>query len=115
MLYNVKYLVSWISIPRQELLMDSPLWKRPIAWLPVCMSLLGLLAVLIHAAIYGTAHEADEGATAHIFQILVVAQVPMVGYFCLRWLPRAPGAALRVLALQAAALAAAFASVYFLT
>ena len=92
----------------------SPL-KQPSAWVPVTMSLAGLALVLLHFARYGIVHEADEGTSAHLFQILMVLQVPIVLYFAVKWLPQAPGAALRVLALQAVAMAAAFASVFFLT
>jgi len=75
------------------------------------MSLAALALVLGHAAVYGVVHEADEGTPAHIFQIPHVAQVPVIGYFALKWLPQAPERALRVLALQAGAALAAFASV----
>jgi hypothetical protein len=33
------------------------------------MSLAGLALVLVHAARYGIVHEADEGTSAHLFQI----------------------------------------------
>ena len=92
----------------------SPI-KQPSAWLPLAMSLAALVLVLGHAATYGVVHEADEGTAAHIFQLLMAAQVPLVAYFALKWLPRAPGQALRVLALQAGAGLAAFAAVYWLT
>lgn len=92
----------------------SPM-KQPSALLPIGMSLAALGVVLGHAAIYGTAHEADEGSAAHIFQILMVAQVPVVAYFAIKWLPRVPRQAILVLALQAFAAVAAFASVYWLT
>jgi hypothetical protein len=95
--------------------MNVPLIKQPSALIPIGMSLAGLGLVLGHAAIYGIVHEADEGATAHLFQILMVAQVPLVGYFAVKWLPRAPEQALRVLALQAGAVLTAFAAVYWLT
>ena len=45
----------------------------------------------------------------------MVFQIPLVAYFALKWLPRSPGRALGVLALQAAAALAAFAAVYWLT
>jgi hypothetical protein len=93
---------------------DSPM-KQLSAVIPVVLSLAALGLVLGHAAVYGVVHETDEGAAAHIFQILMVAQVPVVTYFALKWLPRAPGLALRVLALQAGAALAAFAAVYWLT
>lgn len=95
--------------------MNLSLLKQPSALLPIAMSLAGLGLVLGHAAIYGVVHEADEGAAAHIFQILMVAQVPLVAYFAIKWLPRSPGESLRVLGLQLGAALAAFASVYWLT
>jgi hypothetical protein len=79
------------------------------------MSLGALALVLGHAAMVGVVHEADEGAAAHIFQILMVAQVPVVAFFAMKWLPRTPRQATQVLALQVGAALAAFASVFFLT
>ena len=61
------------------------------------------------------ASETDEGTAAHIFQLLMVAQVPVVGFFIVKWLPRAPGPTLPVLALQAGAALAAIAAVVVLT
>jgi hypothetical protein len=70
--------------------------------------------VLGHAVAFGVVNETDEGAAAHLFQPLMAAQVPIVGFFAVRWLPRAPAQALQVLALQAAAALAAIAAVYLL-
>jgi hypothetical protein len=95
--------------------MNVPLMRQPIAFLPLAMSLAALAIVLGHAAIFGVVHEADEGAAAHIFQLLMVAQVPIVAFFAIRWLPRAPRETLHVLAWQAGAGLAAMASVFFLT
>jgi hypothetical protein len=88
--------------------------KQPSAFLPVAMSLAALATVLVHVALFGAAREADEGATAHIFQLLIVAQAPLVAYFAIKWLPRTPRRALYILALQASAVVAAFAPVYLL-
>jgi hypothetical protein len=79
------------------------------------MSLAALADVLIHVARFGVVHEADEGAAAHIFQLLMVAQIPIVAFFAIKWLPRAQRPAIRVLAQQAGAALAAFAAVFFLT
>jgi len=79
--------------------MDPPSLKQPSAFLPVAMSLVSLALVLGHAAMYGTAHEADEGAAAHLFPLLMAAQVPIVAFFAFRWLPRAPRQAIQVLGL----------------
>lgn len=92
----------------------SPM-KQPSALFPLAMSLAALALVLVHAARYGIVHEVDEGTSAHLFQLLMVAQVPVVAYFAIKWLPRAPKQALLVLALQAGAALAAFAAVFFLT
>jgi hypothetical protein len=92
----------------------SPI-KQPSAWIPLVLSLAALALVLGHFAKYGIVHEADEGTAAHIFQILMVVQVPVVTYFAITWLTRAPRQALLVLALQGCAALAAVASVLFLT
>ncbi len=89
--------------------------KRPSAYLPLIMSAAGLALVLVHAARYGIVHDADEGTSAHLFQILMVAQVPIVAFFAITWLPQSPKPALLILALQAVAGIAAIAAVYFLT
>ncbi len=44
----------------------------------------------------------------------MAGQPPVVTYFAAKWLPQSPGPALRVLALQAVAIIAACAPVYFL-
>ena len=67
--------------------MNVGLVKRPSAFLPLAMSLAALAMVLGHAAMYGVTHEADEGTAAHIFQILMAAQVPIVAFFVMKWLP----------------------------
>ncbi len=95
--------------------MQKTLWTKPSALLPMAMSLCALAIVLGHAALFGTAHEADEGAAAHLFQLLMAGQAPLVAYFAWKWLRTTPGPALRVLGVQAVAALAAFASVFFLT
>jgi hypothetical protein len=91
----------------------SPM-KQPSALIPIAMSVAALALVLGNVAIFGVAHEADEGATAHLWQLLMAGQVPVIAYFAFKWLPQAPGQALRVLALQVVAAVAACAPVYFL-
>lgn len=88
--------------------------KLPSAFLPLAMSAAALAVVLGHVVIFGAAREADEGAAAHLWQLLMVGQVPLIAYFAIKRLPRAPRAVLAVLALQVAAVLAALAPVYFL-
>jgi hypothetical protein len=90
-------------------------WKQFSLLFPLTASSAGLALVLGHAAIFGVVHEADEGAAAHIFQLLMAAQVPVVAFFAVKWLPRRPTQALQVLALQGCAALAALAAVFFLT
>lgn len=92
----------------------STLIKRPSAYLPLAMSVAALSTVLGHIVLFGAAREADEGAAAHIFQLLLSAQVPIVAFFLIKWLPRSPRQALQVLALQFVAALAALAPVFFL-
>src|ERR1700687_3502517 len=88
--------------------------KQPSAFLPVVMSLAALAVVLVHVAVSGAAREADEGTAAHLWQLLMAAQIPIVAFFAIRWLPQSPRSALPVLALQAVAALAALAPVYLL-
>lgn len=93
----------------------TKLMKQPGAFFPLAMSLAALAMVLVHTAMFGVVHDADEGTAAHIFQVLMVAQVPVVAFFTVKWLPRTPRRTLQVLTLQAGASLAAIAAVFFLT
>ena len=89
--------------------------KRPSALLPLVMSAAALVLLLGHVAVVGVAaaRQPDEGAVAHIFQFLLVAQVPLVAFFAIKWLPRARRIYLPVLTLQGVAVIVALAPVYF--
>ncbi len=94
--------------------------KQPSAFLPLAMSLTAL-GVLFTAAIYGILHgahgivrEPDEGTAAHLWQLLMAGQLPVLLFFAIKWLPRAPKQTLGVLALQAGAALASMAPVFFL-
>jgi len=78
------------------------------------MSLAALSLVLGHVAIYGGARQADEGAAAHLWQLLMAGQIPVIAFFAIKWLPRTPGQALLDLVLQAVAGLAAAAPVFIL-
>lgn len=88
--------------------------KKPSAFLPLAMSSAAVATVLVHVAMFGVAREADEGTAAHVWQILMAAQIPIVAFFAIKWLPRTPRQALLVLALQAGAALAALAPVFLL-
>ncbi len=91
------------------------LLKQPSALVPLAMSLAGLALVVGHALVYGVVHEADEGTAARVFWLLMGAQLPVVAYFAVKWLPRQARWASLVLALQAVAWLSAWVAVDFLT
>jgi uncharacterized membrane protein len=95
------------------------MFKHPSAFLPVAMSLAALAVVLVPIVTLGVARVeagrgADEGAVAHLWQLLMAGQVPIVAFFIIKWLPQSPRPALLVLAFQVGAALAAMAPVYFL-
>lgn len=92
----------------------SSVVRRPSAYLPVAMSISALAVIMIQLAVSGTAPQPDEGAAAHLWQILMAGQAPILVFFAIKWLPRAPRHSLEVMALQVIAVLAAAAPVYFL-
>jgi hypothetical protein len=95
--------------------MNMPSIKKQVsAFLPVIMSLAALALVVGHIALFGIARQTDEGAAAHLWQLLMVAQLPIVAFFAIKWLPRAPRPTLGILAMQAVAGLAALAPVFIL-
>lgn len=89
--------------------------KRPSAFLPLLMSFSGIGMVVAHVILYGIVRDADEGTPAHVFQLLMVGQLPLVAVFAVRRLPEAPVATMNVLLLQAAVGCCAVASVLLFT
>jgi hypothetical protein len=117
--------VGWAAlkerlVPTQALSGDQYLpsfgvvMKKPSAIIPVAMSLGALALVLVHIATAGIAPQADEGTAAHLWQLLMATQMPVLFFFAIKWLPKARRQALRVLALQVAAIVAAAAPVVLL-
>ena len=90
------------------------LLKQPTAFLPLTMSAIAITTLLIHLARFGVTREADEGAAAHIWQLMMGLQVPLIAIFAIQWLPRAPRSTFLVLGLQLLFALAALAPVYLL-
>ena len=88
--------------------------NKPSGFLPVAMSLSALAMVVGHLVQSGAAPQADEGTAAHLWQLLMAAQLPIVAFFAIKWLPLNPRQALSVLALQAGAGLVAAAPVFLL-
>lgn len=87
--------------------------RKPSAILPVAMSAGALATALFAIALTGAKHEPDEGAAAHIFQLLIAGQSPFVAWFMLHWLKRDFRAGLAIFGLQVLALAAALFPVWY--
>ncbi len=77
----------------------------------IALSLVALLAVLSG---YFQAPQPDEGAAAHIFQLAIVALVPMVLLFFATVDWKEPLRSTRVLGIPASALVLAFGALYYL-
>ncbi len=90
------------------------MFKRPSAFLPVAMSCSALVIVLVFLILHGAAPQPDEGAAAHLWQLLLVLQIPIVIFFVIIWVARFPRRALPILALQVAAALTAMAPVLLL-
>jgi hypothetical protein len=78
------------------------------------MSFGALAAVLVFLAFHGPAPQPDEGAIAHVWQLLMAGQIPVVLFFAIKWVPRSPRQAVPILALQLSAALAAMAPVFLL-
>jgi cell division protein FtsW (lipid II flippase) len=89
------------------------LFKRPSAFLPVAMSLAALVVVGT-VAVTGVPHETDEGTRAHLFQLLMAVQAPIVVFFAVTWVPRRPRPALWILLVQVVVALAALTPVFLL-
>jgi len=87
--------------------------KHPSAWIPLLMSFAAIALLLGYLAMFGVVRQEDEGTAAHIWQILMVGQLPFIAFFALKWLPQAPKQAFMVLALQLLAGLAACAPVFY--
>jgi hypothetical protein len=88
--------------------------RKPSAIVPIAMSICASATVLFSIAVVGAKREPDEGAAAHILQLLMAGQLPFVAWFALNWLKRDFRAGLTIVGLQLGAIAAALFPVWYL-
>jgi hypothetical protein len=88
--------------------------RQPSAFIPLAMSLGAFAVVIAHVAAVGVARQADEGAEAHLWQLLMAGQLPVIAFFAISSLPRDPRHAVPILLGQGAAWIAAVAPVFLL-
>lgn len=100
----------------QEVYSFGAVTRQPSALIPLALSVTALVMVLGAVAMnHGPIHQTDEGAVAHLWQIMMALQLPTLFFFAVRWLRRAPKPALKVMALQAGVVVANLAVVLLLT
>ena len=98
-------------------------FRAPSAWVPLLLAgsavalLAGYLLTGPHAPNIvvedGIARE-DESTAARTWQLLMLLQLPAIGWFAVRWLPRAPQPAAVILGLQVLSFVAAALPVFLL-
>ena len=93
--------------------MKPAVFSQPGALVPLLMSLLALAVVIGHIAAVGPARETDEGAAAHVFQLLIAAQAPIIAYVAITGVRRARRQAVAVLVVQLLAVATALTPVWY--
>jgi hypothetical protein len=91
----------------------AALVRKPSGVVPIVMSALAFMTVISAVALFGARPEPDEGAAAHIFQILIAGQVPFLAWFAFHWLRRDVRSAATVIGLQIVAIAIALFPVWY--
>jgi hypothetical protein len=91
----------------------KPFMTRPSAFIPVLMSAAAIAILIGYIALFGTARQSDEGTAAHLWQLLIAGQLPVIAFFAIRWIPADPGRAVLVLSVQIGAVVAAMFPVWW--
>lgn len=107
-------LLTTAEAHRVKLEVDLTLLRRPSGFIPMAMSLVALGLIVGQITSHGVGRQPDEGAAAHLWQLLMAGQIPVIAFFAICWLPRVPRQALAVLGLQVVAGMAAAAPVFIL-
>ena len=90
------------------------LLKKSSAWIPIAIPLAFVAYIIVAIFFLDVAREEDEGVGAHLFQIWLVLEPFMLGYFLMKWMQKFPREVLYILGLQIiAALLPLFAVHYF--
>lgn len=77
--------------------------RRISAWLPIAMSMAALLLSLVRVLTVGPQPDLDEGFYAHLWQLLMVAQIPVAVVYLLKTPRSARRQMVYTVALQAGA------------
>jgi hypothetical protein len=119
----LQYLQSTLQTKVNSIMTLRTAMRRPSGFVPLAMSGAALYVVLRHLVLFGAAPHApvdphvgrpDEGPEAHIWQIMMTGQVPIILYLAIRWLWSDPVGTLSVLGIQVLAVVATAAPVFLL-
>lgn len=91
------------------------LFCSPSGLAPVVMSIGALAAIGGHLLTSGPAPQPDEGTAAHLWQLMMAGQLPVVAFFALRWIPTRGWRAFVVSTIHVSAIAAALFPVWWLS
>jgi len=94
--------------------MEVEVGRKLSAWSPVAMSIAALVLCGVQVAMHGTRPVRDEDALVHLWQLLVLGQVPIIGFFAFRWSRACPRRGATVLVAQLLAVACALVPVHAL-
>jgi len=90
------------------------LFWSPSGFAPVAMSACALAAIGAHIVTSGVAPQADEGTAAHLWQLLMAGQLPVVAWFAMRRVPERGRRAVTISAIHVGAMVAAVLPVWLL-
>lgn len=88
--------------------------KRPSGWVPLALSvfcvllLIAALGLTVQVAPDAPGEVHDEGPLARLYQLIMLVELVLIGWFALRWASRDIKAGATVIALQVLAIAASF-------
>ena len=74
--------------------------KKPSAWIPIAIPLIFFVYLVVYISMFGIDRNTDEGTAAHLFQLWLLLEPFMIGFFAIKWLPKARKQALFILLLQ---------------
>lgn len=78
------------------------------------MSFFALLLLLFHILLFGIQKSDDENTTARLFQLLLAGQLPIIGYFGIKWFPKNRKNVAQIILLQIIAAIIPILTVFFL-
>lgn len=91
----------------------AALVRRPSSIIPILMSGAALAVVVAAVTFFGARPKQDEGAAAHIFQIMIAGQLPFLAWFASQRLRRDFKTAVIVIGFQIGAILIALLPVWY--